>query len=579
MDESRPLPMFRCEQIEPSKLAKEWREWKDSLEFYFDSYQIVDQKIKRSKMLHFGGPQLQKVYKSLEGTEDFPLVMLEKRWYDVAVDRLDAYFKPRCQDVLERHKLRNMKQGVHESFSHYLLRLRQQLRDCGFDKYSKDIRNILEEIVLIDVIVEGCNLPELRRKILEKDQSLSDIEVLGTSMESVRLQEKELRISVHSDSSQSEICKIKTWKSKGERQQGRILKRFNHGPFKKGINEVDIICYGCGKYGHFSKAPSCPARDQHCRRCRKIGHFEVVCRKRPGPAQQTFPPKKVQAIEEVCQNTPTQEQDTVTSEDKEKVYYTFHMGSESNVFQCKIGGVSVEVFVDSGSEVNIITAKTWEAMKAQKVVVIRCEKGSEAVLKAYGNNVPLSILGTFDAVVEIGRRSTEATFFVVVGGQRNLLGDGTSKKLGILKIGLDVNQVLDVSDTKCAPFPKISDIQVHIRMDPDVKPVFQPLRRVPIHLENAVTEKIEDLLQRDIIEVKRGPATWVSPLVVASKANGSIRLCVDLRRVNQAVIRDRHPMPIIEDVLARIGKGKYGVYWMSRTHSFYWNLMRKPKML
>lgn len=47
----------------------------------------------------------------------------------------------------------------------------------------------------------------------------------------------------------------------------------------------------------------------------------------------------------------------------------------------------------------------------------------------------------------------------------------------------------------------------------------------------------------------------MSPLVVAKKASGEIRLCVDLRRVNQAVIRERHPMPIIEDVLAKIGRG------------------------
>ncbi|XP_055584828.1 uncharacterized protein K02A2.6-like [Uranotaenia lowii] len=93
-------------------------------------------------------------------------------------------------------------------------------------------------------------------------------------------------------------------------------------------------------------------------------------------------------------------------------------------------------------------------------------------------------------------------------------------------------------------------------MDPKVIPIFQPLRRVPIHLEAAVTEKLDELLRQDIIETKKGPATWVSQLVVANKANGSIRLCVDLRRVNQAVIRDRHPMPVIEDVLARIGRGK-----------------------
>lgn len=178
MDESRPIPMFRCEQIEGGKLAKEWQEWKGSLEYYFESYQITDQKLMRAKMLHFGGPQLQKVFRSLEKTEDFPLVMLAKPWYDQAIDCLDQYFKPRKQDVLERHKLRSMRQASNERFAHYVLRLRQQLKECGLEKYSLEIRSSIEEMMLVDVIVEGCTSQELRRKILEKDQSLSDIQAL-----------------------------------------------------------------------------------------------------------------------------------------------------------------------------------------------------------------------------------------------------------------------------------------------------------------------------------------------------------------------------------------------------------------
>ncbi|XP_055607097.1 uncharacterized protein K02A2.6-like [Uranotaenia lowii] len=560
MDESRPLPMFRCEQIENSKLAKEWREWKDSLEFYFDSYQITDQKIKRSKMLHFGGPQLQRVYKSLEGTEDFPLVMLEKPWYDTAIERLDAYFKPRRQDVLERHKLRSMKQGINESFAHYVLRLRQQLVDCGFEKYSKEVRNVLEEIMLIDVIVEGCNLPELRRKILEKDQSLSEIESLGTSLESVRLQEKEFKGGINDDGrGHSTICKVKTWQPKGEHQQGRTMRRMDFSSRKMTNREADIVCYACGKHGHISKAPSCPAIDQHCRRCQKLGHYEKVCRKRGFSSQSTNLVKKVAAIEVDAKMSSQQhslEAPKPSQDSEKKVYYTFYTGSETNLFQCKIGNVAMEVFIDSGSDVNIITVETWEVLKAQDVKISRCDKGSDKILKAYGRNEPLPILGTFEAVIEIGKRSIQTKFYVVAGGQRNLLGDETSKSLGILKIGLEVNQVMDVADLKRSAFSKISGVQIRVLMDPKVVPVFQPLRRVPIHLEMAVTEKLEELLRRDIIEAKRGPATWVSPLVVANKANGSIRLCVDLRRVNQAVIRDRHPMPVIEDVLAKIGRGK-----------------------
>lgn len=164
----------------------------------------------------------------------------------------------------------------------------------------------------------------------------------------------------------------------------------------------------------------------------------------------------------------------------------------------------------------------------------------------------MDVLGTFTAEIIIGTRSTTAEFFVVNGGQKDLLGDTTAKHLGVLKIGLDVNQV----DDQPVPFAKISGIQAHIRTDPHIKPVFQPLRRVPIPLEDNVNKKLEQLLARDIIEVKNGPTTWVSPLVIVGKSSGETRICLDLRRVNEAVIRERFPMPVVDEYLAHLGKGK-----------------------
>ncbi|XP_055633186.1 uncharacterized protein K02A2.6-like [Toxorhynchites rutilus septentrionalis] len=213
------------------------------------------------------------------------------------------------------------------------------------------------------------------------------------------------------------------------------------------------------------------------------------------------------------------------------------------------------MFVDSGSEANLITVQTWDFLRANEINVQECVRGSNRILKAYGNDTPLKILGFFKTIVKVGSRSVEAEFFVVSGGQRNLLGDTTSKQLGVLKVGHGVNQVMNRDDANM-PFSKIVDVRVHIKMNPEITPCFQPLRRISIPMEVAVNKKLEELLRRDIIEAKKGPATWVSPLVVAKKINGDIRFCVDLRRVNQAVIRDRHPMPIIEEILMRIGKGE-----------------------
>lgn len=460
-----------------------------------------------------------------------------------------------------------MKQESNERCSHYVLRLRQQLKECGLDKYSQEVRSVMEEIMLVDVIVEGCTSQELRRKILEKDQSLCDIEVLGESLESVRVQEKEFKIGNScSESGYNEVGKVQyVLKPRKERREERIMNKFSTAAF---TSNNERICFACGHPGHMSRSPLCPVKDQKCRRCKKPGHFEKVCRKRPFDPRISNTPKKVQIVEDVqdaVDDTPQSEPHAasqtaprpapVRTAAERKVYYTFYTGSETNVFECTIGGAKLEVFIDSGSDVNLITADAWEKLKAQQVVVSKCERGSSKILKAYASNQPLTILGSFEAVIEIGKRSVEAEFLVIKHGQRNLLGDTTSKQLGILKISLDINRVME-KEIYNSPFSKITDTKVRISMDPSITPVFQPLRRIPIPLEGAVNEKLDELLLRDIIEPKQGPATWVSPLVVANKANGTIRLCVDLRRVNQAVIRERHPMPVIDDVLAKIGKGK-----------------------
>lgn len=240
-------------------------------------------------------------------------------------------------------------------------------------------------------------------------------------------------------------------------------------------------------------------------------------------------------------------------QDTGKTYYTFYSGSNTNVIKCEVGGVDLDLLVDSGSDANLIPDSVWESLKQAKIVVRQCTKGSSRILKGYASDSPLPIIGTFVAEVKVGNCSAEAEFYVVKGGQRSLLGDSTSKELGLLKVGLDAYQV--TGETK--PFSKIKDIQVQIHMDPKAKPVFQPIRRIPIPLEEPVNLKLEQLLMKDIIEVKQGPASWVSPLVVVGKTNGEPRICLDLRRVNEAVLRERHPMPVVDEYLARLGTGKY----------------------
>lgn len=93
-----------------------------------------------------------------------------------------------------------------------------------------------------------------------------------------------------------------------------------------------------------------------------------------------------------------------------------------------IGGVTIQLLVDSGADANLINPDAWEMMKIQNVRVKSSTKGSTKVLKGYANDKPLTIIGSFIAEIVVGKMKTDAEFFVVQGGQRDILGDGAAKK-------------------------------------------------------------------------------------------------------------------------------------------------------
>ena len=64
--------------------------------------------------------------------------------------------------------------------------------------------------------------------------------------------------------------------------------------------------------------------------------------------------------------------------------------------------------------------------------------------------------------------------------------------------------------------------------------------------------KVEDLIAKDIVERVTGPTSWVSPVVIVSKASGDIRLCVDMRKANAAIIRERIPIPTVDEVFENL---------------------------
>ena len=100
------------------------------------------------------------------------------------------------------------------------------------------------------------------------------------------------------------------------------------------------------------------------------------------------------------------------------------------------------------------------------------------------------------------------------------------------------------------------------------EPVKQPLRRIPGALKEEVHEQIDNMLKNDVIEPSSSP--WSSPIVLVRKKDGSVRFCVDYRRLNSLTRKDAHPLPRVDDCLDALS----GSRWFSTMDcsSGYWQV-------
>ena len=70
---------------------------------------------------------------------------------------------------------------------------------------------------------------------------------------------------------------------------------------------------------------------------------------------------------------------------------------------------------------------------------------------------------------------------------------------------------------------------------------------------NKIKAEIDRLIEANFIyEIEH--TKWGSPIVVVPKKNGKLRVCINLKKVNAATIRDNYPLPITEHLLERVAK-------------------------
>lgn len=88
----------------------------------------------------------------------------------------------------------------------------------------------------------------------------------------------------------------------------------------------------------------------------------------------------------------------------------------------------------------------------------------------------------------------------------------------------------------------------------DSPPVHCPSNRIPEARKEEVWKLLHDLLDKGVIQPSDSP--WSTPIVLARKKDGSVRLCVDYRKVNSITRKDAYPLPRIDDTLDTLAGSK-----------------------
>ncbi|KAJ9567128.1 hypothetical protein OSB04_003094 [Centaurea solstitialis] len=118
-----------------------------------------------------------------------------------------------------------------------------------------------------------------------------------------------------------------------------------------------------------------------------------------------------------------------------------------------------------------------------------------------------------------------------------------------------VKEFGDVFPDEIPGLPPTREVEFTIDLIPGATPISkQPYRMAPSEMKE-LKEQIQDLLNKGYIRPSVSP--WGAPVLFVKKKDGSMRLCIDYRKLNKVTVRNKYPLPRIDDLFDQLQGAKF----------------------
>ena len=317
------------------------------------------------------------------------------------------------------------------------------------------------------------------------------------------------------------------------------------------VSQPQKPCYRCGRTNHNEQA--CRYRQATCHNCGKTGHISTVCRSsktgKTGPRQKRKPRER-----------PTHWVEPQPTEAEQAQLFTIGPSANLIKVQVKLSGVDLQMEVDTGAALSLISQATRKALLSRAKV-----HPSTASLRTYTGEV-IRVEGEVLVDVQYGQQEAKQLPLIIVDGERPpLLGRNWLQHLrldwsSIKAVTQSQKSLKSVLDNYAEVFQNelghIQEFKARLLVREGANPKFCKARNVPFAMKPAVEEELARLERIGVIK-KVSTSEWATLVVTVPKKDGTVRLCGDYRvTINPALDVDQYPLPVPEVLFATLCGGK-----------------------